>query len=376
MVIKLQYSLDDFFATPDRCLRLVGLSLFKSEPAHTAREKLKKLSNLCLFRLCLFNSTLAIILISVRRAIYLIHDDKPDIVKIRVFSIILSFLQVLAVCTRQNEIRCLIKEFREVFKDAMIKREKCLDLIRFTRIYAVSKIFLAIGVALSAILSTYLKGFDFITAQMWLPNDGGVYFMLFVCFWFISFVYMTILMVFASEVTLISLIQLTSLVFDHLSSEIATLNIAKVNERTSKLKEIVAVHQKVFDICSKLEKLILPSLFLHFLQSSSEFVSTVLYIISTKHLFNIIFFVPHLSSQMFQVLLVCLFGQKVIDSSLQVQHAIYHLFDWFESRDKQTLLLIMLRSQKERKIKAIGFNLISKETFTKVKWRCLIKTSV
>jgi hypothetical protein len=69
-----------------------------------------------------------------------------------------------------------------------------------------------------------------------------------------------------------------------------------------------------------------------------------------------------------QILMLCAFGQKLINSSIGVSEGVY-ASEWESINDiriKKSLLLILLKAQNPKKLTAMNFVDISLEIFTKV----------
>lgn len=87
------------------------------------------------------------------------------------------------------------------------------------------------------------------------------------------------------------------------------------------------------------------------------------------------FLIPSLLVMSAQILLLCVFGQKLIISSVKVAEGIYNC-NWTDSVKelRVKMVLIIMQAQKPRKLTAMKFVDVSLESFKNVRFRVSLVT--
>lgn len=172
----------------------------------------------------------------------------------------------------------------------------------------------------------------------------------------------------ACDGLLYALIAVVAMEFDILRLELMNIEQTIEGERALKLKELVGRQNQLLKISEKIEEMYGVS-FLCSVVVDSFSICFLLFTLSKSTDFSASAFdVPHLFVMAGQTFLLCFFGQKLIDSSQSVADGVYHSY-WENLTDlvmRKNFILVILRSQKAKKLTAMSFVDISLATFTSV----------
>lgn len=365
MVEQLQYSISDFFKIPNNYFKLAGILFSKKKSLpKTKRERYKELIIFFYFLFWFFCNILIIISLTVQITIDADQDSTTPILMV-----ITLILKTTMIYMRKENISKLIAEFHGVFKEQKIRNNQCQDLMRFRRIFHRFTKLTLYSRYLAIFAFIIYKGFDFITEYLWIPFQLHSFYLMPFCVLEMYIATINTYVNFANDLTVITLIKLVALSFENLSTDIEKLNTLENVEKMHRLKEIVDKHVRLFALIKKVEKIISPLLALHFLQISTIMISNGIRILHPKHNQEVFYFVPFLFEKIVQTLIICYFGQLIIDASLQVANVAFDNIEWHQSDDTQyrkAIQFLILRSQKEQSIKA-GSKKTSLRTFTLVR---------
>lgn len=140
------------------------------------------------------------------------------------------------------------------------------------------------------------------------------------------------------------------------------------HERPKQIKNMVDRHNKLLDMVDKLQSVYSFSFLVSFVITSLILCFIAFQMSIAQDLDTTIFYAAYFLLLLGQVWFLCLYGQKLINSSEAVANAVYHC-EWEDIRDnalKKQLLLVILRAQKPAKLSAMDFADISFPTFTSV----------
>lgn len=173
----------------------------------------------------------------------------------------------------------------------------------------------------------------------------------------------------ASDSLLYSLMTTISMELDILKNELINLSLTPNDERKYKTVKLIDRHNKLLDLSAKLQDIYAPT-FLGCFVVTSIILCICLFQLSTgdNDTTDIMLYVPYLGIFSGQIFLLCMFGQKLIDSSSSIADGIYNC-DWIDNDDidfKKSVLMITIRAQKPIQLTAMKFAKVSLESFTAV----------
>lgn len=173
----------------------------------------------------------------------------------------------------------------------------------------------------------------------------------------------------ASETLFYGVITVLIMEFDILRADLADLiNIANL-EKQKQLNSLIDRHNKLLELSDKFQDIYSYTFFGSFV-TNSIIMCLIVFILSVTsgNISTYVYYSSYLVVGSTQALLLCMFGQKLIDSSESLSKASY-FSGWEELEDrnfKRTIILVILRAQKAKRLSAMGFANISLETFTAV----------
>ena len=373
-----EINFDSFFKFPLLFLRLVQFDLQPLSQSASLRLKIKHFARLC-YNIFRFVSCILVPLQFI--AFGVAHSDILDIV-VRAFSdsltVILMMLKGLIIFQREDDIRKILDELKMLDKkwnNAIKPNEKRKYLDGYHRVVK-----FYFGIFISANLIFVILWFPYLLtgriiylANLWFPFDEYRLEMFpYVQIWIQWITYLFISVFMTSDLLLYSLITVISMEFDFLKNSMNFfLKSDSKDERMTKITSFIERHNKLLELCDKLQQIFEPIFLFNFV-ISSVIMCIVLYnflFCATSlvlYTFDIVYFVT-ISSQIW---LFCYFGQKVINSSFAIADGIYDQ-DWMDLDDnkfKKYVVLIILRAQRPMRLSAMGFADISLETFATVRY--------
>lgn len=194
-------------------------------------------------------------------------------------------------------------------------------------------------------------------------------------FWADYACYLFAMLQVASDLLLYALITVVAMEFDFLKLDFSNLGLESKQVRNAKVTSLIDRHNKLLDLTDKLQQFYGPLFFLGFFLSS-VIICLILFQLSTveSNSSENAFQIPFLFIMGGQTLLYCIFGQKLVNSSVGVADGIYDM-EWMELDDndfKKKIILIIIRAHRPKKITAMKFADVSLESFTSVRIFCLI----
>ena len=150
-------------------------------------------------------------------------------------------------------------------------------------------------------------------------------------------------------------------------------------ERVKQIRELTDRHNKLLDLCDKIQEIYSLTFFFTIFISSLIICSALfqLAFVDNSSLDNL-FYVSYMCLIGGQTLLQCLYGQKLIDASESVANGVYDCGweDFSDNTFTKQLVLMILRGQKAKRFTALSFASICLESFTKVKFINIFSTSL
>lgn len=172
----------------------------------------------------------------------------------------------------------------------------------------------------------------------------------------------------ATDTMLYALISVIALEFDVLRLDLMNLKFVSENERRKNIQDLTDRHNKLHNLSEKLQSIYGINFWFNFVVSSIIMCLLMFQLSTAIGLATYMFYISYFSLMSGQILLMCLFGQKLIDSSLAVADGAYNC-GWEEFADetfKKQIVLIVRRAQKPQRLTALKFADISLQTFTTV----------
>lgn len=291
--------------------------------------------------------------------------------------VLLCNLKGLSTVLQKNEIWDIFEELREICADRARENlthriKKYLDdYLRIIKVYA--------GLLVSMLIQTFypwllylFDGSMYLVTNIWFPFDAfqnGIF--PFALCWsnWNSFIFIVFYL--ASDTLFYALVTAITMEFDILKKDLNNLGFVSKEERNRSIKNLVGRHNKLLELSDKLQQ-VYSLTFLSIFLVSSLVMCFVAFRLSTSelNLENVSFLVLYFFMVSGQTFLLCIFGQKLIDSSSAVGDGLYNS-DWIESKDhsfKKDIVLIILRSQRAKEFSAMKFACVSIESFTTVKY--------
>lgn len=194
-------------------------------------------------------------------------------------------------------------------------------------------------------------------------------------FWFAYICYNSLIFMFSFDSLLYGLITIISMEFDILKVDILNIKTLKGHEQTETVNNLVDRHNRVLDLTSKLQNIYAVTFTSSFFVSSLILCFVVFQLSTARKFATFLMYVPYLGLIGGQVLLLCMFGQKMIDSSEMLVDGI-NKCGWEEFEDntlRKHIILMILRAQKIKRFSALGFADISLESFTSVSPSMLLR---
>lgn len=308
----------------------------------------------------------------------IINNDNMVIVSssfTNLLTIALIALKYLNTYLHKNDIWEIIQEMRAIYNGTTDQRTK-FDVRPYLRAYQ-RVIKIAIVTFSATVFSITYPIFPFLVdgtmrfeINYWYPFDpftpkSFVGAMVWVDWMAVN---CTIFLI-ACDSMVYALITVISMEFDFLKIDLMHLSNVPKHERAKEIKRLTDHHNKLLDISDKLEKCYSPTFLASFVETSM-ILCLIAFELSTASddLSKFKLYIPYLGVMGGQMLVLCIFGQKLLDSSESIADGIYNC-QWEEFPDsafKKQLILMIQRAQKPNRLTAMKYAVISLETCTRV----------
>ena len=378
----------DFFSTPEDEINfetftkfsffVFRLALFKFEPlkgTESVREKIVHFLKATYFKLCLVVQCWALLSFTL---IMIINAEN-----------VLEFARYFAntmtgFLVTQKALSTFIfkKDLWNIFQDVQLMFDrragqnkkygikKYLDRYnRLIKFYSASSVLVFIPIIWPPIQYFLFGTMKLSPVDFYYPFDayqpGNFYYASISCA-FICF--NSLIFLFSPDSLLYGLITIISMEYDVLKIDVMNIGNLKQQEQEDQLHEVINRHNKVLDLSTKLQKVYAFTFMSSFFVSSLILCFVVFQLSTAKKFATFMMYVPYLTLIGGQVLLLCMFGQKMIDSSESLLEGIIECgWEDFEDNDlRKKMILVILRAQKLQRFSAMGFADISLESFTSV----------
>lgn len=369
-----EINFDSFIKFTLFCFKLVFFDFAPLTASSSNREKYQNTAKICFCRMCLFVFVLAIISMC-NYSLFIAEDfvtasrNVPTVVNALQFTFTTYILHF-----RRKDIWNIFEDLRGIFADhdaenAKYKIKQYLNGYHFLiKIYA-STFALVFLPVLFPTFNYMITGIMKPTVNFWFPFDPFTPSTFpFALFW-ANFVTWTFLVFKLSADSLIyALITVIAMEFDILKADFMDIKQIQKIQRIDKLKILIERHNKLLKIADKLQNFCGMIFFVSFVISSLV-ICYIAFSISTANDFSTFFFyTPYFFMILGQMLLLCVYGQKIWDSSASVGDGVFNC-DWEEFQDvafTKHLILIIVRAQKPKRLTGMGFFDVSLASFTSV----------
>lgn len=289
---------------------------------------------------------------------------------------VLMALKGLTIFLRKDDIQKIFVELKLLMESrnsesAKLKMKDYLDgYHQVMKVYA--GIFLSVNLLIAALwLPYFINGSVNHAGVFWFPFDAfRPETFIFVQLWEEWLAYLFLSFLLAADSLLYALVTVISMEFDFLKTVLMNMKLESKNERRLRLAGMIPRHSKLLELSTKLQD-IFKIIFLYSFVMSSFVICIVSFqlLISVTDSLTYMIDIVTFAVALCQHWLLCYFGQKLMDSSVEVANGIYES-DWTDFEDtefRKHLILIILQGQKANKLTAMGFVDISLKTFTSVK---------
>lgn len=374
--IEDEITFDSFTKFTIALYRLVLFDLNPLDENATLRERIVYRVKQFYFKFCIVGLITAIFLltghfISCMDDFLVASSAIPNVT-----TVFMVCLKALVVQMHKDDYKTIFMEFSELFNRRSVENRKYkvksfLDDYHFyMKIYAGLSALMFLPITFP-IVPFMLHGKMELTVNYWFPFNAYRFKVFPFVLLGVDWVgYNCLIFLLATDSLLYALISVISMEFEILKIDLTNFKLIVKHERAGKLTELINRHNQLLDISDKLQK-IYSFPFLFSFGISSLIMCFVAFRLSTANNDLTIygFYVPYLLIMAGQIMLLCLFGQKLINSSEAVADGIYFC-GWEDFADvsfKKQFILIMMRAQRAKKLTAMHYADISLPSFTSVR---------
>lgn len=292
---------------------------------------------------------------------------------------LLIIVKYFVTFTRKDDIRKILEELKEIYvsresENTNCKVKKYLDgYLRVGKAFCMMSSFIFLSVLIQPLL-TYLQSGELRPSfNYWLPlelspSDVRVFAIL--SLWGNYICYICTTSQLATDSLLYAIITIISMEFDFLKISFANLKLKTEVRKNRKVASLIDRHNKLLKLSDDLQGVYGP-IFLFSFFISSVIACLILFHLSTAQSNDTAnsFFFPFLFLMGGQILLLCIFGQKLINSSAGIAEGIYNC-DWITSEDNQRkkhVALILIRAQRPQQLTTMKFTKVSLESYKNVR---------
>lgn len=291
-------------------------------------------------------------------------------------TILLVTIKGMTTFTHRNGIWKILKEIELIFdghKNRKVKFELKNYLAGYQSLankYAAISILMFLS-QLSPWLSFIFFGEMKFVAHYWYPFDEyQLHTFPFALLWVNWIATVAIVFLLGSDLLLYALVTIIAMEFDMLKNEFVNLKMASKEERHLVISNLIDRHNQLLELVDKLQNIFAPTFLFSFLISSFIICFEAFQLSSVDIDFaESMYHLPLLGIVSVQIWLLCLYGQKLIDSGIDIADGIYEC-DWEVSDDsgfKKQIILVILRGQRAKPLTAMKFADITLVTFTTVR---------
>lgn len=303
----------------------------------------------------------------------------PDLVEatsnvLIVSSNILVVFRLSTSIFHRQDIWKILEELREIFavgrsQSAEFKVKKYLDdYHRIVKFYSGLFLFFLLPVLLP-LLPFLSVGTMKLTANYWYPFDPyQPEFFGLALFWTNFVAYMCTMHTIATDCLLYAMISVVGMEFDIIKHDLAKFLLCPAHERSGRIKSLTERHEKLHRVVDHLQDVFGPTFLIFFLVVSFVLCFNLFQLSKATGVADYAFYGVFMGMIILHILVLCYFGQKLINSSEGVAAGIYDSC-WEEIEDgsiRKQLMLMMRKSQSPTKLTAMNFFDVSLPSFSAV----------
>jgi odorant receptor len=178
----------------------------------------------------------------------------------------------------------------------------------------------------------------------------------------------SVIILIAIDTLMFVLITLISMKFKILKSDFLALKNFESSKVEDELRNLIHRHKNLINVSDKLQQIFSPSFLFNFVQSSFVICLTAFQYTTSSDATQFIFNGSYCAAILNQIWLLCYFGQKIIDSSENVEVGVYDCgWENFHSlKVRKALVTVIQRTQRPTRLTAMNFSEISLTSFTTV----------
>ena len=311
----------------------------------------------------------------------LTHYDDFEVVSntltTSLFMILIGFSKGFGIFLRRDEIWNIFPEL-EVMQQRRVGLNKKYSIKNYLDDYhGHIKVFLFPCVSsFFQLLVPFFVYFIYGTMELpfpyWFPFDvycQGVF--PFVLTWTTFVAFNTDVFLMSADSFLYGLLTVIAMEFHVIKIDLMDIGLVPEIEKPKRAKILIDHHNQLLNVCDKMQEIFAP-IYLIIVTMSSLMFCSILFQLSIIgiNVAAMAFLVTFMGIIGGQSLLLCLYGQKLIDASESLSEGVYNC-GWEEFTDekfKKQLVLMILRSQKAKRLSAMNFANISLENFTTVSY--------
>lgn len=286
-------------------------------------------------------------------------------------SVILILLKVSITFSNKKIIWKIMNDLKIILDAVDNKNGK----YRYKKYFNSYQLIMKIGVFifLSSIPPVIYNGLrrDDFSLTLWFPFDTSSRATMYIALiWLDWALIVGIIFFLSSDSLLYALITVITMSFDILKRDLMDLKLEPKDVRRRTLKSLIPRHNKLLDLCDETQKVYSPTFFGSF-GVSSILLCTFMFLLSSGEFdfANFILFASFMGLFFGQVFRLCLYGQKIIDSTLGIAEGAYDSLWSSDDHDNSFNIeigLIILRAQRPKQLTAMKFTKVSLESFTTV----------
>lgn len=272
----------------------------------------------------------------------------------------------------QNEILEIMKQLEEDFPSTLVQmvkyntREHLQTFKIFQKMYLAGSFGFFLSYGITPTLEEQGSRAQRFPVDVWIPFDAFHPFVFESVYLLLAFVSLNIITLkIVTDNMIFGIMFITQKKFEILKADLIELESYLHSVRKEKFKSLIQRHAKLIETVEKFEKVTTPIFLYNFTESSFIICFIGFQVFTAKHMHEFINFTLMMFLVLIQVLLLCIGGQKIIDSSKEIAIAVYEL-NWYENmnnEERRSLMMIMIQSQKMCRLTAGKFAKISLKSF-------------
>lgn len=289
----------------------------------------------------------------------------------------ISLAKFISIAVKREAFIAMVEKCQQLFQtnyEEKLKVDVARELRMFKRIeqacvntgVCVLSLFLAFIVFRMISTGNWIQKFPI---ELWYPFDEydprvhG-----FVLLWVVSMTTVFVYALLGIDFLVYGLITTIAIAHDHLCHQLESLHRIPEDKIVPELKRFVRFHQDLICICNTLEEIFSLSNLINFFGISIIICDVGFQVIDGTNAEYSIKYTGMLCSALSQILMLCFFGTKLMDSSEKISTAVF-ASGWNELSNKEAkhlILMIAMRSQRPCVLKASKFSTISLKAYGSV----------